>query len=241
MLEAHDLSVSLKDGDRAFRLRIEGLRVDAGEAVGLTGPSGTGKTLLLELLGLLRRPDPGGTYSLRSEQMTQDLTASWTASGALRAELRGSVFGFVPQTGGLVPFLSLRQNIELTQDISGRFDKSWVDQLLTQLGLDAVAHMRPDKLSIGQRQRTAIARALAHRPQVIIADEPTAALDPESAQQAMGLLIDAAKLGGTAVMISSHDLALLDRFPLTRYGLKLTPATRPGLVTSRLRPLKVLV
>lgn len=238
MLRVRDLGVSLHDQGRTFRLWIEALDIAPGKAVGLTGPSGTGKTLLLELLGLLRKPDPGGAYSLTTPTQTHDLLASWAphASGVLRANMRGSVFGFVPQTGGLVPFLTLRQNIEITQRISGRFDAAWIDQLIERLGLSGLGQMRPEKLSIGQRQRTAIARALAHRPDILIADEPTAALDPESAQEAMALLFDAARQGGTAVLISSHDLALLDRFALTRHALQISPATEPGLVTSRLRP-----
>lgn len=245
MLVARDLSVTLNDGDRQFQLRIDALDIAVGETVGLSGPSGTGKTLLLELLGLLRRPDPGGTYDIAPEGLAQeglaqqDLRACWTGAGAsaLRASIRGDVLGFVPQSGGLIPFLTLRQNVELTQKVSGRTDAAWIDRLCVRLGLSDVQEMTPDKLSIGQRQRAAIARALAHRPRVLIADEPTAALDPESAFEAMGLLIEAASIGGTAVLISSHDLALLDHFNLTRIALVLDKPAEKGVLVSRLTSL----
>lgn len=147
MLVAKNLSVTLKDGDREFRLGIDALTVAKGEAVGLTGSSGSGKTLLLELLGLLREPDQGGDYSVTEGPTGQhDLRTCWSGKGAgsLRATMRGEVFGFVPQTGGLIPFLSLRQNIEITQKVSGRLDANWIDTLCTRLGLCDVQHMSPE-------------------------------------------------------------------------------------------------
>lgn len=218
VLRVEDLALTLRDGERRFTLDVPGLAVAPGEALGLTGPSGTGKTLLLELLGLLRRADRG-SYRLGTEG-TQ-VQALWAGRGGRErvSGMRGTFFGFVPQTGGLMPFLTVRENVALTQRVSGRRDGALIGALLERLDLGAVAGLRPDRLSIGQRQRVAIARALAHRPRFVIADEPTAALDPDNAAAAMALLVEAAAGEGTAVLVSSHDIALLDRFALTRYRL----------------------
>ncbi|MEM9551899.1 MAG: ATP-binding cassette domain-containing protein [Pseudomonadota bacterium] len=219
--------MSASDGDRLFRLRIDALRISAGEVLGVSGPSGTGKTMLLEVLGLLRRPDPGGAFALATEPGTVDAAAMWAGPAATvqAPALRGAHYGFVPQSGGLLPFLTVTENIALSQRIAGRENPAWQAELETLLGLDQLRGLLPGALSIGQRQRVAIARALAHRPPFVIADEPTAALDPENAATAMSLLIEAAQVGRSAVMISSHDLALLDRFPMRRLQLGLVPTS----------------
>lgn len=223
-IDIESLAVVASDGDRTFRLEIDRLALGAGEVVGFTGASGTGKTMLLEVLGLLRRPAAGGRFMLSGAEEA-DVAAMW-AAGRARSQapaLRGALFGFVPQTGGLLPFLTVAENIAVSQRIAGRHDAAWLAALEARLGLSGVRDLRPAALSIGQRQRVAIARALAHRPPFLIADEPTAALDPENAAAAMGLLIDAAAEGGAAVMVSSHDHGLLDRFPMRRLRLEAAP------------------
>jgi putative ABC transport system ATP-binding protein len=234
------LRVALADADRRFALVIDRLDLAAGDIWGLTGQSGTGKTLLLELLGLMRRPAPGGDFVLGeagtgAEDRSHDIAALWRGpSGVARAaELRGRLIGFIPQTGGLLPFLTLAENVALTQRISGRIDADWRAHLLDRLGLSAYARLMPGALSIGQRQRAAIARALAHRPPLVLADEPTAALDPDTAAEAMRLLIGMAGEGGAAILVSSHDVALLDRFPMRRLRLEAREIA-PGTVESRL-------
>jgi putative ABC transport system ATP-binding protein len=229
-LRIADLTVTLQDGERRFTLDTGRLQVAAGQALGLSGGSGTGKTLLLEVLGLLRRPDPGGAFTLQAEGREIDLTAAKAQDEAAR--LRGRYFGFVPQAGGLLPFLTVAENIALSQRIAQAPDAAWLAELTRRLGLDGLGGLTPSALSIGQRQRVSIARALAHRPVFVIADEPTAALDPEAAEAAMALLIEAAEQGGAAVIVSSHDHALLDRFAMTRLRLSLAPADRPGTVRS---------
>ncbi|WP_428929771.1 ABC transporter ATP-binding protein [Marinibacterium sp. SX1] len=235
-LAIRSLAVGATDSDRAFRLEIDRLEIDAGEVAGFSGPSGTGKTMLLEVLGLLRRPEPGGTFRLSAPPDTVDISAMWQRPRAdVEAPgLRGKHYGFVPQSGGLLPFLTVSENIALSQRIAGREDRAWQARLEQMLGLEPLRRLRPGSLSIGQRQRVAIARALSHRPDIVIADEPTAALDPENAAGAMELLIAAAVEGGAAVAISSHDLGLLDRFPMRRLHLELVLSDDPRRITSRL-------
>jgi putative ABC transport system ATP-binding protein len=236
-----NLSVTLTDAERRFTLDAGNWSVDAGEVIGLTGPSGTGKTLLLELLGLLRAPDGGGYKAVPTADSAgtlQDFGGYWHSRNARAscAAVRARFFGYVPQTGGLLPFLSVTENVALSQQISGREDAVWLKSLLGELGLSDVAHLRPAALSMGQRQRAAIARALAHRPFCVIADEPTAALDPENALTAMRLLIDAAREGGSATLLSSHDVTTLAQFPMRRMALSITSAPHAPDVVSTLSP-----
>jgi putative ABC transport system ATP-binding protein len=241
-LDIDNLTVTLGDAERRFTLQAGQWSIAAGEVIGLTGPSGTGKTLLLELLGMLRAPESGGyrAVPLDSDNAEQDFAGHWRAPNAMAlcAEARARFFGFVPQAGGLLPFLTVGENVEISQRIAKRPDPAWCATLLGELGLDRISHLRPAALSIGQRQRVAIARALAHRPFCVIADEPTAALDPENAQAAMGLLIDAARAGGTATLLSSHDYPTLSQFPMRRMGLRITSAPHDPSVVSTVLPLE---
>lgn len=231
-LRAEALATSLRDGDRTFRLELSGLRIASGQVLALTGPSGAGKTLLLELMGLLRAPDPGADYQLEGEDDLGALWAGGPGNPAL-ARRRGTLFGFVPQSGGLLPFLDVADNIAVTQRIAGRPDAPWVAHLIEALGLGDVRRLYPPALSIGQRQRVAIARALAHMPPFVIADEPTAALDPEASARVMELFLQLAREKATGVILSSHEIGLLDRFSLERFRLSALPEG-PGRIVSRL-------
>ena len=228
--------VMLADGDRSFTLDIGSLSLAAGKTVALTGASGSGKTLLLEVLGLLRKPVAGSAIQFQADEDAVDLTALWAQGVRNRAlaQMRGRLFGFVPQSGGLMPFLSVAENVALPQRITAQPDAAWSDRLMARLGLDDVARLRPGALSIGQRQRTAIARALVHRPAFVIADEPTAALDPDSADQVLELLLEMAAEQGSGIILSSHDLPRMDRFGIPQMTLSVT-ADGAGAVTSRLQ------
>ncbi|MCY4304355.1 MAG: ATP-binding cassette domain-containing protein [Aestuariivita sp.] len=215
-LNVSSLTISIADHERRFRLTVPNFFLTAGEVVGISGSSGTGKTMFLEVLGLIRKSH-SGNYELKQNQTSFDLIKIWNDPTSSPAEIRSQFFGFIPQSGGLLPFLTVSENIALSQKISNRINPAWHQELIERLGLDEVHTLSPSALSIGQRQRVAIARALAHNPAFIIADEPTAALDPASAENAMRLLIESATLGESGVIISSHDLALLDRFQMRRF------------------------
>ena len=223
------VALRLSDGDRRFALLIDELTLAPGRAVALSGASGSGKTLLLEMLGLLRPPPTGAQVVWQQTEDETDLAALWAAGvrNAALARMRGRLFGFVPQSGGLLSFLSIAENVALTQRATGRGDARRVAALLDRLGLSEVSGLRPAALSIGQRQRAAIARALAHRPPFVIADEPTAALDPETADSVLALFLETARDEGCGVILSSHDRDRVARFGIDRLHLT-TRSTQAG-------------
>lgn len=204
--------------DGAFVLQIEALDLAPGEMVGIVGPSGCGKSTIVDLFALLRRPESAGRFML----MGQDAAAMWTR-GAIDActALRARHIGVVLQTGGLLPSLSALENVMLSQRLLDRIDRGWTQTLFSALDLLGLEHRLPAQLSIGQRQRVAIARALAHRPALVLADEPTASLGIDHAPAALDLLVALTRGSGAAMLIVSHDIALLEarRVPLRRCAM----------------------
>jgi lipoprotein-releasing system ATP-binding protein len=182
------------------------LSVNKGEFVAITGPSGSGKSSLLYLLGLLDAPNEGDVVICG--QPTAKL------SEAERADIRLTKCGFVFQFHFLLPEFTSLQNVTLPMRAAGKMSEKEMHErgleLLTSLGLKDHANKRPNQLSGGQRQRVAIARALSNRPEIIVADEPTGALDTTSTEQVFGILRDIADSGRTVVVVT-HDPALAAR------------------------------
>lgn len=194
------------DDDRGFAMEVEHFSLAAGDAIGVVGPSGCGKSTLVDVLALLRRP----TQAERFEFMGRDINQLWSRQGADGcAALRAEHIGVILQTGGLLPSLPLWHNVLLSQRLLGQRDEQGAHALLASLELTPYANRLPSQLSIGQRQRAAIARALAHRPALVLADEPTAALGVEHAPAALDLLLRLTRERGAALIVVSHDLALL--------------------------------
>ena len=174
------------------------LTVDAGSSVAITGPSGCGKSTLLGLLGGLAVPS-SGVVRIGGEELSS--LPERRRSGFRRAHV-----GFVYQADNLLPFLTVAENVGLQLALTGApaADDRPLD-LLDQLGLADVADRLPDQLSGGQRQRAAVARAVVHRPEVILADEPTGALDAANAAGVLDLLLEAQReIEATLVMVT-HD------------------------------------
>ncbi len=167
------------------------LHVDRGEFVVVRGPSGSGKTTLLLTVGGMLRPDRG-LVSVAGEDL-------YTLDGAGRAKFRAAHIGFVFQMFHLLPYLNVRENVMVA---AAKDKKSDVDALLQRLGLEARAGHRPAALSAGEKQRTAVARALINRPDVILADEPTGNLDPTNAEQVIEHLLNFHKQGGTVILVT---------------------------------------
>lgn len=201
-LSAVGVRRSVAAGGSRFTLEIEGFEVEAGARVAVVGPSGCGKSTMLAVLALALRPDAGETLALAGV----DALGLWRGGrGDALAALRARSVGFVPQTGALLPFLSLRDNIALPQRILGRADPARVAGLAARLGIADILERKPGSVSVGQRQRAAVARALAHRPGVVLADEPTASVHPAQADDILQLLMATAEEDGAALVITTHD------------------------------------
>ena len=209
VLTARNVSRQLRDGEREFKLTIENLRLGPGDRKAIVGPSGCGKTTAMDLLALASRPDTADVLLLEGADGTVDAAALLARGrhGELSA-LRARYFGYVLQTSALFPFLTVGENIELSQRFAGRREPELVDQLLEALGIPNVRRAWPDALSVGQRQRVAVARALAHRPAFLLADEPTAALDPTSARTTLGICLEVMAIYNGSMLIITHDLSL---------------------------------
>lgn len=190
-----------------FELAITEFVVDRGEAVAIVGPSGSGKSTFMNILALAARPDHVGGFALWMRDGREvDIGALWAAENDDRlTAIRGCCMGYVLQQGGLLPYLSVRRNIELGLLIQKRGDPGHVAEIARQLEIDGLLDRLPATLSVGQRQRVAIARALAHRPELLLADEPTASVHPSLADSILRLLVEQSRINDSALVLVTHD------------------------------------
>jgi len=198
------VKVYASGGRRVTALGGISLHVERGEFLVVRGPSGSGKTTLLMTIGAMLHPSAG---SIRIDG--QDLNPM---SARRRALFRARTIGFVFQMFHLVPYLNVADNVALAEVHGGNGEaRTRVRQLLEQLGIEGRALHKPSELSAGERQRTAIARALMNNPKVLLADEPTGNLDAENARVVLGHLSDFHHKGGTVVLathqLEAHSLA----------------------------------
>jgi putative ABC transport system ATP-binding protein len=199
-------------GGPVFALDGVSFTVDAGSSVAIIGPSGCGKSTLLGVIGGLAVPT-AGAVRIGGEEVS-------SLPDRRRSDFRRTHVGFVYQADNLLPFLTVVENVTLQLALTGA--SAAVERpldLLDRLGLADVADRLPDHLSGGQRQRAAVARAVVHRPQVILADEPTGALDADNAAGVLDLLLEAHReIGATLVMVT-HDRDAAGRMD-RRIGLR---------------------
>jgi putative ABC transport system ATP-binding protein len=184
------------------------LRVSAGEFLAIAGPSGSGKSTLLNLIGCIDKPTSG--------RILLDGVDTSKLSPAHMTALRREKIGFVFQTFNLIPVFTASENVEfplLVQGVEPRERRSRVAEALEGVGLAARANHRPDLLSGGERQRVAVARAIVHRPSLVLADEPTANLDTRNATQLIDLMRDLNRTLGLTFIFSTHDQRLLEHTP----------------------------
>ena len=201
-------------GEQISVLRGVNLDVAAGERVALTGESGSGKSTLLHLIAGLDAAD-GGEIRIAGEAVT-DLSDSG------RAALRRNRIGLVFQQFNLVPSLNVEDNLSFQSRIAGRHDAAWHGELVERLGLGALLKRYPEQLSGGQQQRVAIGRALAARPLLLLADEPTGNLDETTADDVLALARDLVAHTGCGFLMVTHSARLaatLDRRVTLHAGL----------------------
>ena len=206
--------IELERASRTFRSRRGGeilalaetdLRIEPAEFVAVEGPSGSGKSTLLLLLGGMLAPTSG--------RVLHDGRDIYALGASARAAWRRATVGFLFQSFHLVPYASARENVQIPLWLRGRSEKEQrdrADALLEQVGLADRADHKPSELSVGQRQRVALARVLANEPQLILADEPTGNLDPENATRVAGFL-EKLPQQGCAVVVVTHDPAIAAR------------------------------
>ena len=196
---AENVSKSYGDGDNAVHaLDDVSVGLAAGEFTAIMGPSGSGKSTLLHVLAGLDRPTSGEIY-------VGDTEITTLKDKALTL-LRRDQIGFIFQSFNLLPTLTAAENIVLPIKIAGRKpDAFWVQSIVETVGLTERLSHRPSQLSGGQQQRVAAARALASRPQIVFADEPTGALDSRSGAELLGFLRTAVKELGQTVVMVTHD------------------------------------
>ncbi len=252
------------DGSIVPVIDIEEFTVRDGEQVGLIGSSGSGKTTLLHIIAGILTPDSGrivftldgsvapavkdapaatGPLSYRSAKGESGGIDIGKLSEAARDVFRGRHIGYVFQTHHLLGGFTALENVLLGMSFTGRkHDPEWAKRLLTEVGLSDRLHYKPEKLSVGQQQRVAVARALANRPRLVLADEPTGALDPKNAQQVLELVRGLCREVNASLLLVSHDLDIARQLPrvvnlseLNRASATATaaaaasPATRPAV------------
>jgi len=207
LIECRRVGRVFEAGGQPFHaLRDVDLRIDEGELVAVVGPSGSGKSTLLNVLGALDVPDSG-------ELLVAGQAVSAMSEPQLAA-LRNRQIGFVFQQFNLLPRYDALRNVELPLVYAGwprERRRQRALALLEQLGLQAQAHKRPPQMSGGQQQRVALARALANEPRVILADEPTGALDSRTSTEVMDLLLALNREQGITLVIVTHDAAVAAR------------------------------
>jgi len=206
------------DGSVVPVVDIASFSLEDGEQVALIGTSGSGKTTLLHLIAGILTPDEGSILFSAAPRGPAppggsqiDITR---LSEPQRDVFRGRNIGYIFQTHHLLPGFTALENVQLGMSFTGRSpDKAWAKHLLEEVGLSQRLHYKPAKLSVGQQQRVAVARALASRPKLVLADEPTGALDSNNAQQVLDLIRRLCKEVSASLMLVTHDLDIAHQLP----------------------------
>lgn len=204
LLNVTDLHKSYAGPDGALPiLRGIDMSLDRGETLALTGESGSGKSTLLHLIGGLDQPDSG--------VVAIDSTDIGALDDKGRAAVRRDKIGVVFQQFNLIPSISVGANIAFQARLSGREDKAWINDLYDRMGLTGQMGKYPEQLSGGQQQRVAIARTLAAKPALVLADEPTGNLDEATADTVMDLMLELAGETQAALLMVTHSERLAAR------------------------------
>ncbi|MEY4382979.1 MAG: hypothetical protein RI995_521 [Bacteroidota bacterium] len=207
IIDAHNISkIYNKESIPVYAINQVHLHIEKGEFTALVGPSGSGKTTLLNLIGGLDRVDEG-SIQIKGEEITQ-------MSSSDLIDFRLKNIGFVFQSYNLIPVLTARENVEFIMQLQGVSKEERderVDTLFKQIGMEDKKDNRPSQLSGGQQQRVAVARALASRPQFVLADEPTANLDTASANNLLDIMWKLNQENQMTFIFSTHDQRVIER------------------------------
>ena len=207
VLQISDLKKSFASpdgGERTMVVDIPAFELNDGQQMALQGSSGSGKTTFLNLIAGILQADTG--------RIVLDGSDMATLREAERDRLRANAIGYVFQTFNLLQGYSALENVLLGMMFGRGPDRGRAAELLERVGLSSRMHYKPQQLSVGQQQRVAVARALANRPKLVLADEPTGNLDHRNAKEALALIRQACKDNGSALLLVSHDRDVLAQF-----------------------------
>jgi putative ABC transport system ATP-binding protein len=198
----------LVDG-AGFRLNVPRIEIHAEENVALVGHSGCGKSTLLDMLAMVLHPDSAEEFTVTPRQGEgSNIAQLWQKKKRNQLSLlRKQHIGYVLQQGGLLPYLTVRENIELPRKLMDMPEDDSTRSLAKVMGIHRQLDKLPGLLSAGERQRVAFTRALSHRPSILLADEPTASLDPITARKIMAVVMELVKGLKITMITASHDWA----------------------------------
>lgn len=211
MLYSLENVMKRRQREHGYRLLIRSLKIPRGARIAITGPSGCGKSTTLDLLGLSLQPDEGDLFTFTpANKQPVDILGLWQAKAQdSLADLRLRNMGYVLQSGELIPYLTVMENMTLTAKLCGLPNEQAKARAIgfgKELGIEHLFKAMPATLSVGERQRVAIVRALASQPELILADEPTAALDPLHAARVMEIFLEAIARTKSTLILVTHNI-----------------------------------
>lgn len=230
-IEIENMRKTRGDVGRKVHIVIPEFYACAGEFVAIVGSNGSGKSTFLDLLGLVDTPDSIDKHTFCNEAC--ELFSLACLKNTEVSKIRRKYFAYILQNGGLLEFLTVKQNIELVQRLKGTGSGNMED-IARRLGIHDVLNQRPGQLSGGQRQKAAIARALIQTPQLILADEPTSAMDNLSATALMESFKEINANVGASLIVVTHDFTLVEKWA-DRFYAFFVEESAPGIIVSTLR------
>lgn len=210
---------------RVFTLSIDQFVLRSGDRVALLGENGSGKSTLISLLALALAPDDCSEFSLSKPGSDEvfDAREAWQmGNDRVMSQARSEHISYIPQELGLLNFLTVQKNIELASKLAGNVDHDMIDNLVEALGLTPYLKAYPNRLSGGQRQRVSIACALARKPTLLLADEPTSSLDADIAENVLDRLCRLAAQQDAALVVATHQPDLIAPFGFEQVRAQLT-------------------
>ena len=220
-----------------FRLQVPNIEIRAEENIALVGHSGCGKSTLMDMFALILHPDESDSFDINpADGKLENIDKLWRRKKQNRlSQIRKQHIGYVMQSGGLLPYLTVRENIELPRRLLKLPKDDSIDSISRVLGIHRQLDKLPGLLSAGERQRAAFARALSHRPTILLADEPTAALDPITARKIMAVVMELIRGLKITLITASHDWAHVYKMELRILNQQAGPVENGRIYQSTFR------